>query len=485
LYEQPVSLDIREASPWDATALVAGAARLHGLRVSDFAVYDYRAKKCDLNRPQNREQIVYNLFHRRFVAVMLHRRKALALAGRCVSLQRLLGSEDEYHKDVSGFTENVLPFIHEIVELLPELAHADTQPFKQMQDALVSIAKLHTDLWNGGLRRLRGEYLDACGAMLSVPLKMLIVYGPVYDAIRKIVDACLEKRNARNPRLKAIGERFQKTPFAAGRTVEDCFVAVWRRPANLRAMIREILEFTPPSHEDWAPLTVALVETDRALEAMNGSRGDSGAVYRLFPELRACGQDFVRRCAVQEGRVRVDVLVFRSKIAVVGPGDPERRTVASFPMSEVEITQVGRATISFGCGGRFRVLRCKNTEAREALLAIIRVAEAEAGSRLTLSWAKVGGEAALPPRTGHVMFFFHEELYIYGGLDEDRQITGDIFRISVQTYAATKVMYERGPIPRIGFGWTVYREALYIYGGGTDANNLMSDFWCFGPRQQE
>jgi hypothetical protein len=77
------------------------------------------------------------------------------------------------------------------------------------------------------------------------------------------------------------------------------------------------------------------------------------------------------------------------------------------------------------------------------------------------------------------MFLVGRELWIYGGRDGTGKIVGDMFMISLESFAVTQVRYASGPIPRVAFGWAASQHALYIYGGGTKTTQAMGDFWIF------
>ncbi|KAJ3395825.1 hypothetical protein HDU92_004838 [Lobulomyces angularis] len=80
-----------------------------------------------------------------------------------------------------------------------------------------------------------------------------------------------------------------------------------------------------------------------------------------------------------------------------------------------------------------------------------------------------------------------EEFYLFGGINNNGVVVGDLYKFKYLTYDWDKVVYkddENKPQARYNHGAVYFESSLIIFGGQSEKNETLCDFWIFNEDQE-
>jgi N-acetylneuraminic acid mutarotase len=106
-------------------------------------------------------------------------------------------------------------------------------------------------------------------------------------------------------------------------------------------------------------------------------------------------------------------------------------------------------------------------------------------------WEMVQSHSPLKPpkRAGHSAIILGDNMYIYGGKDEDYNKLGDIWSFSFGTYLWQEIKqadeYGFAPLPRSGHSACIYKDCMVIFGGIYEVTKELDDVDVFDFKKRK
>jgi hypothetical protein len=324
------------------------------------------------------------------------------------------------------------------------------------------------------LEKLSADFLTRIGGDLREKSKGFVVYQPVYDAYRHLMEGCAKK-----PSLQAIS--------VDNLSLWACIARLWQRPFQFRNLIRAILGYTPTCHPDWQDLVEALANIEVAVSQIDDCERErtAGPILAEFKKLvdqrdNCQMTSFIQHFRVQKEEMAVHFFVFLDKMAIVESNASGKHRINWISLAETMITRQALASVVVTYRQKCSVFRCQDGLSRDELISVIDSARLGLDNdKGSLVWVSSCDSSALPPREGHSMFYADEALWIYGGRDRNGRVHGDIHKVVIEGFQVSRIFPAFCPLPRLRFGWAVHEKTFYIYGGTVNDKSAMSDFWSF------
>jgi N-acetylneuraminic acid mutarotase len=103
-------------------------------------------------------------------------------------------------------------------------------------------------------------------------------------------------------------------------------------------------------------------------------------------------------------------------------------------------------------------------------------------------WIKVDKNiSVLQPtgRSGHSAVIFNNNMYIFGGKDEDNNKLNDLWKLDLATFLWTELKTTDGsePLPRSGHSCEVYEGYMLMFGGIYEITKELNDFCMYDFRK--
>jgi N-acetylneuraminic acid mutarotase len=99
----------------------------------------------------------------------------------------------------------------------------------------------------------------------------------------------------------------------------------------------------------------------------------------------------------------------------------------------------------------------------------------------TRKWQTMHFKNGPPPRASHSAIVKDDELYIFGGKDEDNNKLGDlwIYNIKTGTWNEAQYPHGEGPISRSGHSTGVFKNYIIVYAGIHELTQELSDMYLY------